>query len=197
MGSHEELLNNAEGCARRRERCSALLLRALVWALQEVRASVLPRLLFEPPARAALVQSSLAAKRIAIYLSAFSVGLSIPHLSLFGNCGEPATHLARYVELASKLASVPSLLVAKIDATQNDVEGIDITGFPTVYLSAGSKIYNTASGTAGKRRHSLTQPADHAVVRLLRTSFEHFHVPIPLKAFSGAALMQVTNSIRY
>jgi len=49
-------------------------------------------------------------------------------------CGHCRKFEPVYVELASKLASVPSLLVAKIDATQNDVEGIDITGFPTVYL---------------------------------------------------------------
>jgi len=37
-----------------------------------------------------------------------------------------------YRDVAKKLESVPTMLIAKIDATQNDVEGVDIEGFPTI-----------------------------------------------------------------
>lgn len=37
-----------------------------------------------------------------------------------------------YTSVAKKLESVPSIVIAKIDATANDVEGVDIEGFPTI-----------------------------------------------------------------
>jgi len=37
-----------------------------------------------------------------------------------------------YRDVAKRLESVPTMLVAKIDATQNDVEGVDVEGFPTI-----------------------------------------------------------------
>jgi len=39
-----------------------------------------------------------------------------------------------YKEVAKKLESVGTIIVAKIDATANDVEGVDIEGFPTIKL---------------------------------------------------------------
>lgn len=45
-----------------------------------------------------------------------------------------------YRDVAKKLETVPTMLVAKIDATSNDVEGVDIEGFPTIKLwRAGHK----------------------------------------------------------
>jgi len=45
-----------------------------------------------------------------------------------------------YRDVAKKLETVTTMLVAKIDATANDVEGIDIEGFPTIKLwRAGNK----------------------------------------------------------
>merc|ERR1719198_377499 len=37
-----------------------------------------------------------------------------------------------YKDVAKKLESVPSLVIAKIDAVANDVEGVDIEGYPTI-----------------------------------------------------------------
>jgi len=37
-----------------------------------------------------------------------------------------------YTAVAKKLEGVPSIVVAKIDATANDVEGVEIEGFPTL-----------------------------------------------------------------
>ena len=34
--------------------------------------------------------------------------------------------------MAKKLESVPTITIAKIDATANDVNGVDIEGFPTI-----------------------------------------------------------------
>lgn len=39
-----------------------------------------------------------------------------------------------YREVARRMESIPSLIVAKIDGTANDVEGIDVEGFPTIKL---------------------------------------------------------------
>lgn len=39
-----------------------------------------------------------------------------------------------YKELAKRVAGVPGLVIARIDATRNEVEGIHIAGYPTVYL---------------------------------------------------------------
>merc|ERR1719168_455880 len=39
-----------------------------------------------------------------------------------------------YREVAKKLEGVSSLIIAKIDATANDVEGVDVEGFPTIKL---------------------------------------------------------------
>lgn len=37
-----------------------------------------------------------------------------------------------YASVAKRLESVPSIVIAKIDATANDVDGVDIEGFPTI-----------------------------------------------------------------
>ncbi|KAL8442563.1 hypothetical protein Emag_006349 [Eimeria magna] len=39
-----------------------------------------------------------------------------------------------YKELARRVAGVSGLLIARIDATRNEVEGVQIAGYPTVYL---------------------------------------------------------------
>merc|ERR1712060_958034 len=44
-----------------------------------------------------------------------------------------------YRDVAKRLESVPTMLVAKIDATQNDVEGVDIEGFPTIKFWRANK----------------------------------------------------------
>merc|ERR1712187_483369 len=44
-----------------------------------------------------------------------------------------------YRDVAKKLEGISTLVVAKIDATANDVEGVDVEGFPTIKLWRGSK----------------------------------------------------------
>jgi len=45
-----------------------------------------------------------------------------------------------YRELAKRVEAVSSLTVAKIDATANDVAGVDVEGFPTIkFWRAGNK----------------------------------------------------------
>lgn len=39
-----------------------------------------------------------------------------------------------YKELAKRLAGVSGIVIARIDATRNEVEGVQIAGYPTVYL---------------------------------------------------------------
>lgn len=49
-------------------------------------------------------------------------------------CGHCKKLAPIYEKLAESLSSVDSLVIAKVDATENDIEGIPIEGFPTVLL---------------------------------------------------------------
>merc|ERR1719235_1134217 len=44
-----------------------------------------------------------------------------------------------YRDLARKLEGVSTLVVAKMDATENDAEGLDVQGFPTIKFWRGDK----------------------------------------------------------
>jgi len=44
-----------------------------------------------------------------------------------------------YRDVARKLEGVSTLVIAKIDATANDVEGVDVEGFPTIKLWTANK----------------------------------------------------------
>lgn len=46
-----------------------------------------------------------------------------------GHCKQLAPH---FEEAASLLANNPNILLAKVDSTENEIEGVDIQGFPTV-----------------------------------------------------------------
>mmetsp|Transcript_33351 Transcript_33351/g.72854 ORF Transcript_33351/g.72854 Transcript_33351/m.72854 type:complete len:488 (-) Transcript_33351:13-1476(-) len=52
-------------------------------------------------------------------------------------CGHCKKFEPVYREVATKLHGVETLTIAKIDATSNDVEGVDIEGFPTIKLWRG------------------------------------------------------------
>jgi protein disulfide-isomerase A1 len=47
-------------------------------------------------------------------------------------CGHCKKLAPVYTEVAKRLEGVSTLLIAKIDATANDVEGVDVEGFPTI-----------------------------------------------------------------
>merc|ERR1719263_705461 len=49
-------------------------------------------------------------------------------------CGHCKKLAPVWKDLAAKLAARTSIVVAQIDATANDIEGEDITGFPTIKL---------------------------------------------------------------
>eukprot|EP00929_Paragymnodinium_shiwhaense_P113775 TRINITY_DN82081_c0_g1_i1.p1 TRINITY_DN82081_c0_g1~~TRINITY_DN82081_c0_g1_i1.p1 ORF type:complete len:482 (+),score=117.90 TRINITY_DN82081_c0_g1_i1:63-1508(+) len=54
-------------------------------------------------------------------------------------CGHCKRLEPLYKQVAQKLRSVKSLLIAKIDATANDVEGIHVQGFPMLKFYAGKQ----------------------------------------------------------
>jgi protein disulfide-isomerase A1 len=54
-------------------------------------------------------------------------------------CGHSKRLEPLYKQVAEKLLSVKSLVLAKIDATANDVEGFHIEGFPTIKFWAADK----------------------------------------------------------
>lgn len=47
-------------------------------------------------------------------------------------CGHCKKMAPKYKRLAKRLKNAPNVVIAEIDGTQNDVEGQDIEGFPTV-----------------------------------------------------------------
>ena len=55
-------------------------------------------------------------------------------------CGHCKSLEPKYNELATDLADVEGLVIAKIDATANEVEGVSVSGFPTIkFFAKGSK----------------------------------------------------------
>ena len=55
-------------------------------------------------------------------------------------CGHCKALEPKYTELATDLADVEGLVIAKIDATANEVEGVSVSGFPTIkFFAKGSK----------------------------------------------------------
>jgi Thioredoxin len=55
-------------------------------------------------------------------------------------CLAPSFLLLQYDELAAKLSGVDSVVIAKMDATANeiDVEGVNVQGFPTIMFFPGN-----------------------------------------------------------
>lgn len=47
-------------------------------------------------------------------------------------CGHCKALEPKYIELATELKDVKGLVIAKCDATQNEIDGINIAGFPTI-----------------------------------------------------------------
>jgi protein disulfide-isomerase A1 len=55
-------------------------------------------------------------------------------------CGHCKSLAPKYDELATELKDVKGLVIAKCDSTQNEIEGVSVTGFPTIkFFPKGSK----------------------------------------------------------
>lgn len=55
-------------------------------------------------------------------------------------CGHCKQLAPKYDELAKDLKDVKGLVIAKIDSTQNEIEGVSVSGFPTIkFFAKGSK----------------------------------------------------------
>ena len=53
-------------------------------------------------------------------------------------CGHCKTLAPEYERLATELKNVNTLVIAKMDSTENEVEGVDIQGFPTLKFYPGN-----------------------------------------------------------
>jgi protein disulfide-isomerase A1 len=55
-------------------------------------------------------------------------------------CGHCKSLAPIYDEVAAKLANNPNIIVAKMDSTANEAEGVNVQGFPTIkFYSATDK----------------------------------------------------------
>ena len=55
-------------------------------------------------------------------------------------CGHCKSLAPKYDELAAELKDVKGLVIAKIDATANEIDGVSVNGFPTIkFFPKGSK----------------------------------------------------------
>ncbi|CAJ1381538.1 unnamed protein product [Effrenium voratum] len=97
-------------------------------------------------------------------------------------CGHCRKFEPLYKELAKNLRHVKSLKIAKIDATRNEVEGVQITGFPTIILFPAGKL--------PKRHvmyHGSRQPEDMIAWLQRECSIKFDAKPPPVKEGAEAA----------
>lgn len=94
-------------------------------------------------------------------------------------CGHCRKFEPQYKELAKNLKHVKTLVIAKMDATRNEVEGMQVQGFPTVALFPAGSSPKTPIMYHGNR-----QPAD--IIRWLHSNCVH--------SFSEAAPKEATTA---
>ena len=79
-------------------------------------------------------------------------------------CGHCKQLLPKYQEVAKKLkAKNPKLILAKMDATENEVESVHITGFPTIKFYPGNKKTGKPMDYSGDR-------TTEAIIKFLQTN---------------------------
>ena len=67
-------------------------------------------------------------------------------------CGHCKQLLPKYEEVAKKLkAKNPKIVLAKMDATENEVESVTVTGFPTIKFYPGNKKNDKPLDFTGER----------------------------------------------
>uniref|UniRef100_A0A4W5Q4Q2 Protein disulfide-isomerase A3 n=1 Tax=Hucho hucho TaxID=62062 RepID=A0A4W5Q4Q2_9TELE len=84
-------------------------------------------------------------------------------------CGHCKSLEPKYKELAEQLYSDPNIVIAKMDATANDVpQGFDVQGFPTIYFAQ-----------AGKKDQPKRYEGAHEVKDFIKyLKGEALHVPV-------------------
>ncbi|PHJ23514.1 protein disulfide-isomerase [Cystoisospora suis] len=98
-----------------------------------------------------------------------------------------------YKELALRLKDVPGILIAKIDATRNEVPGIKVMGYPTIFLFPANRKLQTSSPP-------LAYNGDRSVEDMLkwlstRTSLAQIH-PDQLMSVDLATLRGEKNGVQ-
>ena len=79
-------------------------------------------------------------------------------------CGHCKKLLPEYEKVAEKLKEKnPQILLAKMDATENEVEGIEVTGFPTIKFYPGNKKDKRPMDYSGER-------TTDAIIKYLQTN---------------------------
>jgi protein disulfide-isomerase A1 len=74
-------------------------------------------------------------------------------------CGHCKKLAPTYDELGDKFASVDSVVIAKMDATANeiDVDGVDVKGFPTLYFFPGNDKKNPVRYESGRELEDFVE----------------------------------------
>ena len=71
-----------------------------------------------------------------------------------GHCKNLAPH---YDEAAKRLANNPNIMLAKVDSTENEVEGLDIQGFPTLKFWGRDKSQDPIEYNGGRDADGIVQ----------------------------------------
>ena len=86
-----------------------------------------------------LVNSKPSAIHTPILIQIFLLHFSIIFQFYAPWCGQCKKLEPIYEQLAQKYADDPSVVIAKLDATQNDVDGIEIRSYPSIYFFPANK----------------------------------------------------------
>uniref|UniRef100_A0A8K9VFM0 Protein disulfide-isomerase A3 n=1 Tax=Oncorhynchus mykiss TaxID=8022 RepID=A0A8K9VFM0_ONCMY len=98
-------------------------------------------------------------------------------------CGHCKSLEPKYKELAEQLYSDPNIVIAKMDATANDVpQGFDVQGFPTIYFAQAGK-------KDQPKRYEVKCP--YTVNTILHKQTQTSHIPVfPLYSVSSNLPLQ-------
>ena len=117
------------------------------WATGIVDGAIKPTLKSEevPAEQGALVK--IVGKNYQQYFDATKDGSSDMLLEVYAPwCGHCKSLAPKYEELAQKFASNDKIVIAQVDGTANDIEDLEVQGFPSIFWISNGKATKYAGG---------------------------------------------------